>query len=217
MTLGYSWSFSTLKNFESCPHKYFRTKVQRDVIETYGDAQSWGNRVHDSMCKRINAGIPLSQETKYLEPWAAKIESLPGDKYPEIKFAIDDAFKATNWKGAWSRGAADLLIVSGRTGALFDYKTGSRRPDEQLHLYAGYTFAHFPEIEKVHMTFMWLKDKKTDKDSIERDQIGPVWKAFTQRIHRLEIAHEKNEWKKTPSGLCRKHCPVKDCEFNGED
>lgn len=213
MSLPFAWSFTTLKNFESCPFKFYSVKVAKRWVETYGDQQSWGNIVHDAFQKRINAGSPLPPEVRYLEPVASKIAALPGEKYPEFKFAVDDAFQPTKWSGAWSRGAADLWIVNGPTGALLDYKTGKRRPDEQLNLYAGYAFAHWPDVTKIHTNFVWLKDKKIDKDVIEREQIGPVWQAFTQRVHTLEEAYAKDKWPKRPSGLCRGWCPVKDCEF----
>jgi hypothetical protein len=49
----------------------------------------------------------------------------------------------------------------------------------------------------------------------QREDVPKIWQEFAPRVQRLELAHQENRWPKKPSGLCRKHCPVRDCEFHG--
>jgi ATP-dependent protease HslVU (ClpYQ) ATPase subunit len=48
--------------------------------------------------------------------------------------------------------------------------------------------------------------------------IGPTGVGKTEiarRLAKLAGAFEANVWNPKQSGLCRKHCPVKECEHNG--
>lgn len=147
------------------------------------------------------------------EPFAAKLERLEGDKHCEQQMAVDKNFQPAPWKSAWTRGIADLLVVSKSEAVVMDYKTGKRKLTEQLTLYAGYAFAHYPEVNTVTTGFVWLKDRKVDKETFTREDVPKIWNSFLPRVRKLELAYEKNAWPCRPSGLCRGWCPVKQCEF----
>jgi RecB family exonuclease len=83
------------------------------------------------------------------EGLAQKLSMLPGEKFAEEKLAIDRNFQPADWKQAWSRGIADLIVKNKTKAATFDYKTGKRKPTEQLSLYAAYIFAKYAEVEQV--------------------------------------------------------------------
>ena len=59
-----------------------------------------------------------------------QIRAMPGEKFPEFKFGIDENFTPCDFydKKVWSRGAADLVIKKGKECIIFDYKTGKRKP-----------------------------------------------------------------------------------------
>ncbi len=208
-----AWTFSSLEKFETCPKQYYHTRVKRDVIEGPTEATKWGERVHTAMENRVTMGEPLPEGMEHWEGLAAKLEALPGEKMAEIKMAVNDSFQACDWKSAWSRGIADLVVVHENKAIVLDYKTGKRKPSEQLALYAGYTFAHFPDLEEVQTGFVWLKDKKIDKQTVTRVELPMVWQQFLPRVSRLESAYERDSWQPKPSGLCKGWCPVKTCEF----
>jgi len=149
------------------------------------------------------------------KPFIDKLLSLPGDKYAEVKFAVDKNFNSCAWDQAWSRGIVDVLVIHNATAVVLDYKTGKRKPTEQLWLYALYVFAHHPEVKAVHTVFAWLKERKVDKDFFTRDDISKLWMHFLPIVSRLEKSYEKDVWPPKTSGLCRRWCPVLSCEHNG--
>lgn len=211
-----AWTYSQLEKFETCPKQFYHVRVIKDVSEPPTEHTVWGERVHTALEERVRDGTPLPEGMEQWEGIASKIASLPGEKHCEVKMAVDKAFQATDWKTAWSRGIADLLIVHENKAATFDYKTGKRKPSEQLMLYAGYTFAKYPDVEQVETCFVWLKDKKLDKQVFTRADKGDIWGFFSSRVAKLEMAHEKNRWPARPSGLCKGWCAVTQCEFNGK-
>ena len=156
-------------------------------------------------------GTPLPEGMKQWEAIAAKIEAMPGEKKAEEKLAIDKNFKPAPWKEAWSRGIADLLVVHKDSAVVLDYKTGKRKPSEQLSLYAAFTFANYPEVVRVSTGFVWLKEKKVDRKTFERHETPVIWGELLPRVSKLTSAYERDSWPARPSGLCKGWCPVTNC------
>jgi len=208
-----AWTYSQLDKFETCPRQFYHVRVKKDFPEPPTEATIWGERVHKAMELRVKEGTPLPEGMDQWEGIASKFARLVGDKYCELQMAVDRNFQPADWNNAWSRGIADLLIVNGDKAAIFDHKTGRRKPTEQLMLYAGYTFAMFPDVDYVTTGFVWLKDKKIDKQEFTRDQVSEIWLEFLPRVRKLEMAYEKDNWPCRPSGLCHGWCPAKSCEF----
>ena len=208
-----AWTYSQLEKFETCPKQFYHVRVARDYTEPPTEHTKWGERVHTAMEERVQFGIPLPEGMEQWESIASKLAKLPGEKYVEHKMSVDNSFKKSSWKEAWSRGIADLLIVNGNKAAVFDHKTGKRKITEQIMLYAGYTFAEFPKVEEVTTAFIWLKEKKIDKETFTRDDISTIWNQFLPRVIKLEKAYEADKWPVRPSGLCNGWCPVKSCTY----
>jgi RecB family exonuclease len=150
------------------------------------------------------------------EGLASKVVALPGEKLTEYKMAIDEDLNPAPWGSAWSRGIADVVVVNKTKAATLDYKTGKVRPSDQLELYAMYVMAHFPKVDECSTAFVWLKEKKTTKATVYRDEVPKIKKKFSIQVAKLQSSYERNAWPAKPSGLCEKYCPVKDCEFNGK-
>jgi hypothetical protein len=208
-----SWTYSQLEKFETCPRQFYHVRVKRDIIEPPGEAAMWGEKVHSALEHRVMEGTPLPEGMTQWEPLAAKISNMPGVKVCEQKMALDSNFQPTDWKSSWTRGIADVVIVHGDTAAVLDHKTGKRKLTEQLMLYAGYTFAHYPEVNTVSTGFVWLRDKKIDREKFTRADIPKIWQSFLPRVRKLELAYERDAWPCRPSGLCKGWCPVKTCDF----
>lgn len=175
----------------------------------------YGQRVHKMFENAVNWGDPLPADYKKFQPLVSKIQAMPGEKLPEFRFSIAEDFQPCAWKDAWSRGAADLVVKRGKQAIIIDYKTGKRKPSEQLALYAGFAFAYWPELEEVHTAYVWLKDRKIDRKTYLASEKHKIWENWVPLVHRLYTAYEKDHWQKRPSGLCRNWCPVKDCDFCG--
>jgi hypothetical protein len=212
MTLP-AWTFSQLEKFETCPKQFYHVRVAKDIVEPQTEATLWGSKVHTAMEDRIRDGTPLPEGMEQWEGFAKKICAMPGEKLAEEKMALDKSFQPTDWDNAWTRGIADMLIVHGNKAATLDYKTGKRKLTHQLMLYAAYTFAYYPEVETVTTGFVWLRDKKIDRETFTRADIPTIWGTFLPKVRKLEAAYEKDKWMARPSGLCNGWCPVKSCEF----
>jgi CRISPR/Cas system-associated exonuclease Cas4 (RecB family) len=210
------WTYSQLDNFETCPRKFYHLKVARDIVEPPSTHAEWGARVHTAFEEWIKNGSPLPEGMTQWQSLAEKLAKLPGEKLCEQKMALDKNFQPTDWKTSWTRGIADLLVVHKDRAVVADYKTGKRKPTEQLDLYAAYTFAHYPQVKVVTTAFVWLKDRKIDKKEVTRDEVPIVWSGFLPRVRKLESAYERDSWPERPSGLCRAYCPVYACKFNGQ-
>lgn len=210
------WTYSHLESFETCPRKHYHTKVVRDIVEPPSVHAEWGARVHTAFETWIKENTPLPDGMTQWQPLAEKLAKLPGEKHCEAKMALDRNFQPTDWKGSWTRGIADLLIIHKDRAVVADYKTGKRKPTEQLSLYAAYTFAHYPQVTTVTTAFVWLKEKKIDKKEVQRDEVPVIWSEFLPRVRKLESAFERDSWPERPSGLCRGWCPVTSCKFNSQ-
>lgn len=208
------WSFSNLEKFETCPRQFYEVKIAKSVQEPPTVHTVWGKEVHTALENRIKHGTPLPEGMTQWEGIAAKAAALPGEKHTELAVALDRAFQPTDWDTAWTRGVIDLAVIGDTTAAVVDWKTGKRKPTQQLDLYAAYVMALHPRIERVTTAFVWLKEQKTTKGEVTRDDYGGVWGEFLTRAARLEKAYERNSWPERPSGLCNGWCPVRACIFH---
>jgi CRISPR/Cas system-associated exonuclease Cas4 (RecB family) len=218
-----AWTYSQLDSFESCPKKFYHTKVKRDVIEPPTVHTEWGTKVHTAFENFMLTGELLPEGMQQWQQLAYKLADLPGEKLTEKKYAIDKDFQPCDWKKAWTRGIADLVVVHKDKAAVIDYKTGKRKPTEQLDLYANYIFHYHPEVNYVSTGFVWLKERKVDwnvskadKKPFARDEMPMIWQGFLPRVRKLESAYERDSWPAKTSGLCKAWCPVTSCKFNGK-
>ena len=212
-----SWTYSHLETFETCPKRYFHTRVAYDVKEPESEYIKWGNTVHKAFQDHVSLGTPFPETMTAFTSIGNQLRAINGVKHCEYKMAINRAFKPVDWysKEAWSRGIADLVIETPKKLILVDYKTGKRKVSEQLGLYALYAFAHYPAVNEVQSGFIWLKEKKIDKETYRREDVPELWKPFLTRASRLETAFKEDNWPAQPSGLCKGWCPVKSCPHCG--
>lgn len=217
------WSYSGLTSFETCPKRYYHIKVAKDTIDAPGEAAMWGSTVHKYLEDRVRDNKPLPITVAGYEGIVAPIINSGGTKLVEEQMAVNSSLAPTQWtaEDAWCRGIVDIGIISlARDRALLlDWKTGKRKTDtDQLMLFAGLAFAHYPQLNVVQTGFVWLKEKKIDKQSFTREDIPIIWQRFIPRVQRFERAYAEATFPPKPSGLCRNYCPVPKhkCEFSGK-
>ena len=213
-----SWSHTALTSFETCGRRHYLTRVTKSVIEPPSEHLTWGRQAHEALEKRLAGKAALPPALAYLEPLVVLLTSKHGRRLIEEKLAVDQSFRPVGWrdKSAWCRGVVDTAIVGVEQAVIVDWKTGNRKPDQdQLKLFAALMFAHYPFLKSVHTTFVWLKEKKLDKEVFTHEQVQSLWNEFLPRVQRLELAHKNNTWHPKPSGLCQRWCPVtkQHCEF----
>jgi len=215
----FSWSYSRLKNFETCPKRHWHVDINKDAKEEDSEQLQWGNAVHKALADRIANGTPLPIGMERYEDWANRILTGGGNILVEQKLAINKDFGKTTWFGdeAWYRGIGDVIKIVGRVGLIVDWKTGKIIEDsQQLALMAACVFAHFPEVLKVRSVFAWLKEDADTKQDFDRNQMVDMWRNLWPRIEALRNAHTTTSYPAKPGRLCRNWCPVKQCPHNGE-
>lgn len=208
-----------MKNFETCPRKFYEEKITKAYPQTGSPATLYGEQFHLAAEMFVKEGAPLPDEFRFALPLLQYLVGKAGDKYPEYEMAVTHDLRPVGFKdpSAWIRGIADIVIVSGETAYVGDYKTGGDKyPDkDQLRLMSLMVFAHFPQVMKVKAAlFFVLKNTKVDT-VMTRDQCEAGWQDYRERTALMVRAQTTGVWNPKQNGLCKKYCPVKSCEFNG--
>ena len=215
------WSYSRLKNFETCPRQYQHLKVLKDFIEPESDAMRYGNEFHKACEDFIASDAPLPPKFKFAEKFMQRIAKMRGKKLPEQKYGVTRDHKPCGFfdnRKVWYRGIADLVVINGKKAKVGDYKTGrnTKYADVgQLELMALSVFAHQPEIEEVDAALLFPIAREKIGRTYTRDDIEHLWEKWEKKFERMEKAHETGVFNAKPSGLCKKHCIVVSCEHNG--
>jgi len=213
-----AWSYSRLKNFETCPKQFWHLNIQKDVKMPESKEMGYGKKVHKAIELFITSAQPLPADLQHLMPVLDKFVSAPGEKHAEQQLAITKDLTPTGWfdKDVWCRAIVDLAVVNGDRAVLCDWKTGKIDDDfTQQRAAAALFFIHYPEVERITMMYYWIKDKKATSEELVRPDVRHVWRVLMPRVAKYTYAHEKTEFPPKPSGLCKRHCPVKSCPHNG--
>lgn len=215
----FAWSFSKLKNFETCPKRYHEIDVLKNVKEPESDQLAWGNRVHAALAATLGKGVPLPDEMKAYQSWVDKVAAGPGKLYVEQKYAITRDFKPTSYfaPDVWYRGIGDVVRIDGPVGLVLDWKTGAIKIDSvQLMLMAQCLFSYFPTLQKVRSEYIWLQEDTNTPEIFTRQDLANAWVGLLDRVQTLEDAGKTLSYPPKPSGLCRRHCPVNSCPYWGK-
>jgi hypothetical protein len=216
---AFSWSYSKLKNYETCPKRHWHLDIAKDIKDEESEHIAYGNAVHKALAERVgDKQTPLPEPYKHLEPSAARILNTPGQVYVEQQLAITEGLSKTEWfgKDAWYRGIADVIKIVGPVALVIDWKTGKILEDGvQLALMAQCVFSHYPEIQKIRTEFVWLKEDATTRADFSREDMVKVWAGVLPRVTVLRQAYDSVTYPPKPGNLCRKWCPVTSCPHQG--
>lgn len=217
----FAWSFSKLKNFETCPLRH----EQVDLKKTFTEKQdpdgplAWGNRVHTSMADALGKNVPLPAEMVDYQKWIDRVRAGPGQLLIEQKYAITREFKPTQYfaPNVWYRGIGDVVRIDEPVALILDWKTGKIKVDSvQLILMAQCIFSHFPSVQKVRSEFVWLAEDCSTPEHYTRQGVAAEWPGLLTRVEALEHAYNTKIYLPTPSRLCRQYCPVTTCAHHGK-
>lgn len=214
----FAWSYSKLKNFETCPKRHWHIDIAKDVKEEESEALLWGNEVHKVLAERLAQKKPLPVPMQKYEHWCAKIEATPGDLLVEQKLAITKDFGSCSFfdKSAWFRAVGDVVKIRGPVALIVDWKTGKILEDSvQLALAGACVFAHYPQVQAVRSEFIWLAEDARTEATMHRGDMPSMWRGLWPRIEALEQAHKLTNYPAKPGALCRKWCPVAKCPHHG--
>jgi CRISPR/Cas system-associated exonuclease Cas4 (RecB family) len=216
------WSFSRLKSFEQCPKQFYHMKIAKDYTEAETDAMRYGTEAHLVAEEYIRDGKPVPAKFAYMKDVLEALNRRRGNKTTEIKMGLTVDLEPCKFraKDVWWRGIADLVITDGSTAWIVDYKTGksAKYADKgQLELMALATFKFFPEIKSINAALIFTKAKKFIKHKYTDDMIDSLWDKWLSKFKRMEVAYETDTWNAHPSGLCKRHCAVLECVYNGSN
>lgn len=215
------WSYSSLTSYETCPRRFYLTRIVKTVSEPQTEATVHGNEVHKALEKYVGGTAALPDKYGAYRAVADKIRMTHGTRLLEMKFGLTKALKPCGFfdSDVWARGVLDVAIVRDKEAVILDYKTGKRKPDtDQLRLFAGAGLNLWPYIEKVKTGYIWLQTGQVDKEEYTREDNQQIMSEFAVRVHRMEESQAKNNWPARPSGLCAAWCPVgrSNCEHCGK-
>jgi hypothetical protein len=213
------FTYSGLKKFDTCPRQYAETKVKKNFKEPETEHTKYGHEVHKALEDYVMSGKPLLKNYQPYQKYLDIIKEIPGEKYPEHRMALDAAKNPCSYDDPdhWCRGIGDLVIINGEDGYYIDYKTGSDRYIDlnQLKLMGVMIFKNFPQVTNINSGLLFVTRNRFVTEEYTRDQCDQLLDTFKGTLTRLEHSHTNDYWPANPSGLCKKHCVVLSCEFNG--
>jgi len=216
---GFSWSYSALKNFETCPRRYYNYNVSKDVQEPESEALKQGHAVHQAFDARVSKGTPLPPSMTVHERMISKLASAPGTIHTEQKLALGSDFSPSKFfsRAAWFRIVLDYTNIHDAQAVVVDYKTG--RPSEdmtQLQLAAVTTFAHVPKVQKVKAALAFIAHDHIERATFAREDVTEIWGEILPRVKKLVDARQTQHYPPNPGGLCKRWCAVTSCPFHGK-
>ena len=216
-----AWSHSRRKTFTDCPKAFYHQNVPKrghpDRVEfVQSKAMLDGNEVDDALTKRISVGTALPAKFAPYEPMAQTVLAAPGQKFTQMKLALDQSFKTCgymDWDRAWVRVIYDVAVINGQRGFLGDWKNGQITTDEdQLRLFATVGFHQFPEVDIFDTSYIWLKHGITSDRTYHRRELPDLWQTFIPDVERMQASFKANHWPATPQkgqwGWNCKRCSV---------
>jgi RecB family exonuclease len=220
MAKAFSWSFSKLKNFETCPRRYYEVDINRNYKES-SEQLDWGNEVHAKLAQACEGKAELPISMQPYQKYVNTVRNMAGELKVEQKYAITKDMQPTAWfaPNAWYRGVADVARILPEHIIALDWKTGKvpkENPHTQLMLMAQCLFSHFPTTQQVTTAYVWLNEDAQTPHVYTRAEVAQNWLELLPRVQRLEEATIKQEFPPKPGGLCRSYCPVQSCPFWGK-
>jgi len=218
------WSFSKIKAFEQCPKQFYHEKILKEYPFVQTDAILYGNEFHKAAEDYVSNDTPLPKKFDYAQAMLDSLNAKRGVKLCEKKMGITENLKPCGFydKDVWFRGIADLLIIDtlGEIAWVIDYKTGknARYADKgQLELMALSVFIHYPEVNKIKAGLVFVVSNDLIKAKYTVYDSHSLWTKWLRKYEAMKVAADKNVWNPRPSGLCKRHCSVTVCAYNGSN
>lgn len=220
----FTWSYSALSDFKLCPLKLRETRILRRKSDqnAYNTA---GNQDHKAFENRALSHEPLPPHLKKYEKGIDLLTNIKGIKTPELELAVTADWQSTGWSDfdAWGRAKLDLSILynNGLNLAVFDWKFGRWRSDDrwlQLDISNVIASCFYPDVEQFRSALVWVTQRfDVEPRKMSRDMLPVVKAAIMARVDEYADAYENDDFPPRQNFLCKQHCPVTDCKFNGRD
>jgi len=213
----FTWSYSALKNFETCPKRHYHYDVAKDIKdETF--QQGEGHLAHKAFEEFVRKGKSLPLGLVQHQEMLEKLTKLPGETYAEQKLALTSDFKPSGYfdKRVWFRTVVDFCNVQNNNAIVIDWKTGRPSADmTQLQLLSATIFHYLSNVKRVKAALLFVNHNGAERAEFVRDDLPEIWNEILPRVKQLEKARRTEEYPPTPSGLCVKYCGVVSCPYHG--
>ena len=223
-TPPFSWSFSQLSQFETCPFQWAEERYYHNVPRQETEATIWGTRVHKAFEDYVNSDgdiVPPLDDfmggLKYAQALVAAKQK-GAEVLCEFQMSLDRRLTPVGWKGAWARGVADVVIIKDGVCRIWDWKTGRKKDDlTQLLIFCAFIAQYRKDINEFQAEFIWLKDgvKAGMAAPISRKDLLPVWRDILARVAKMEQCVKDEMFIKRPNGLCKRWCGATNCPHCG--
>lgn len=218
---GFSWSYTALKNFETCPRRYYSYNVAKDVKEPESEALIKGKRIHEAFDARVAKGVPLPPGMTMHEGLLARLARAKGEIRTEQRLALGSDLSPSKFFGrtAWFRAVLDYTNVNeaGDRIVVIDYKTGKPSEDmTQLQLAAVTVFAHHTRARRVSVALAFVAYDQIERATFTREDTTEIWSDVLPRVRRMVDARQSQNYPPKPGGLCKRWCAVTSCPFHGK-
>lgn len=186
MTTDFSWSYSRLSDYETCPARYKARYIDK-IDEGPRPAADRGTELHQKIEDYLLGKADLPD---MFEPFKGYIDEIRAQPTLQIegKWALDRDWQKAPWEAGWWRGKLDAFWTEGEVAQVVDWKTGrvydSNR--DQMRLYATVARALYPEIEQVNVTLVYLDLREAIGDTFFADDTNAFRNQFTGRAARME-------------------------------
>lgn len=222
--MKFAWSFSRLKNFETCALRHNEIDILKRFKEPSepGGPLDWGDRVHKAFAQALRSGQDLPDEMENWQHYIDSVRQKSGELLVEQKYALTRELQPCEYfsSNTWFRTVIDAAVLDRDAAVAYDWKTGKvpddRSPSVQLLLSAQALFAYFPQIQKVGTSFVFLQEDAKIGAVYTREEVARSWVSLLPRVERMEAAMRTQSYPPNPSGLCVRHCPVTTCQFHGK-
>jgi CRISPR/Cas system-associated exonuclease Cas4 (RecB family) len=190
----FTWSYSSLKQYQNCPKQYYEIKVAQNFEVIPSEKMIYGTEVHKALEDYVKDGKELALNYIRFKGAVDELIAIPGEKYAEYEMALgkDKSPCAFADPNRWVRGIVDLLIVDNDYAFIVD---------------------HFPQVNKIKAGLLFVMHNSFITEEYERKDIDKSWDKFKGPLERLNNSYESNSWPPNYTPLCR-YCPVKTCDFN---
>jgi hypothetical protein len=218
MNTSFTWSYSRLKNYETCPKRHYHYDIAKDILEPETAQVSEGHIAHKAFEERIAKGTKLPLPLLQHEHLMKKLSSMPGKVYAEQRLALTRDFKPVDFfgKDVWFRTVIDFCAVQHPVAAVIDYKTGKPAKDNtQLALMAATVMHYDYDVELVRSVFLFVNHNQSERVEFTRGAIPTIWSNVLPRVAELQMAVESQEFPPKPGGLCKRYCGVLSCPYHG--
>lgn len=216
--MSFTWSFSRLSAWETCPKRHWHYDIAKDVTEAESHHLTEGSNLHKAFEERVRDGKKLPLPYAHHEPLLSKLIASPGETMAEQKLALTEQFKPTGFFSAnvWFRIVIDFCKVRPKSAIVVDYKSGKVKEEPtQLALTAATLFHYAPAIDEVKAAFLFANNDKLISHTYRRDELRGIWRDILPRVRAMEDAVSSEEFPPKPSGLCVRYCAVKTCPHWG--